>query len=130
MEILLCNLHYADADLPSYLSVDYERGTFNASACAWHENAQQDIVTITSKGSQSPSCSGSTCTPSGGNSGDSSPLSHGAVAGIAIAALVRVGILAEVLFFFIRRQRQKTTYKATPPEPNMSVLSGPVAPPE
>lgn len=58
-------------------------------------------------------------------------LSHGAVAGIAIAALVGVGILAAVLFFFIRRQRQKTAYKATPPETDVSVLSGPVhnAPP-
>lgn len=122
---------YTGADLPSYLSVDYERGTFNVSACAWHENAKQDIVTITSKDSQSSSCSGSTCTSSAGGSGDSSPLSHGAVAGIAIAALVGVGVLAAVLFFFIRRQRQKTAYKATPPEPDMSVLSGPVhnAPP-
>lgn len=42
-----------------------------------------------------------------------------------------MGILAAVLFFFIRRQRQKTAYKATPPEPDVSVLSGPVhnAPP-
>jgi hypothetical protein len=53
------------------------------------------------------------------------------VAGIAIAALVGVAILAAVLFFFIRRQRQKTAYKASLPETDVSVLSGPVhnAPP-
>jgi hypothetical protein len=124
-------LLYASTDLPSYLSVDYERGTFNVSACAWHENAEQDIITITSKDYTPTSCSGSTCSPGTSSSNDSSSLSHGAVAGIAIAALVGVGILAAVLLFFIRRQRQKTAYKATPPEPDVSVLSGPVhnAPP-
>ncbi|OOQ91259.1 peptidase aspartic [Penicillium brasilianum] len=115
----------------AYLSVDYERSTFNVSACAWHENAQQDIVTITSKDSATSSCSGGNCQSGNNDSGGSSMLSHGAVAGIAIAALVGVGILAAVLFFFIRRQRQKTAYKATPPETDVSVLSGPVhnAPP-
>lgn len=53
------------------------------------------------------------------------------MAGIAIAALIGVAIVAAVLFFFIRRQRQKSTYKATLPETDVSVLSGPVhnAPP-
>lgn len=53
------------------------------------------------------------------------------MAGIAIAALVGVAILAAVLFFFIRRQRQKTAYKASLPETDVSVISGPVhnAPP-
>ncbi|OKP09716.1 hypothetical protein PENSUB_4987 [Penicillium subrubescens] len=109
----------------AYLSVDYERGTFNVSACAWHENAEQDITTITSKDYKPTSSSGTS------SSDDSSSLSHGAVAGIAIAALVGVGILAAVLIFFIRRQCQKTAYRATSPEPDVSVLSGPVhnAPP-
>ncbi|KAJ5123271.1 hypothetical protein N7448_009368 [Penicillium atrosanguineum] len=115
----------------AYLSVDYERGVFNVSACAWNENAEEDIVTITSKDSDSAACSGNGCSSGGTGSDDSSPLSHGAVAGIAIAALVGVAILAAVLLFFIRRQRQKMAYKATPPEPDVSVLSGPVhnAPP-
>ncbi|KAF7125408.1 hypothetical protein CNMCM5793_001586 [Aspergillus hiratsukae] len=110
----------------AYLSADYERGVFNVSACAWNEGAEQNIVTIIPKDSDSSSCSGSGCSSSAGSSGDSSPLSRGAVAGIAIAALVGVVILAGVLFFFIRRQRQKAAYKATPPETSVSVLSGPV----
>ncbi|KAJ5670406.1 uncharacterized protein N7477_005769 [Penicillium maclennaniae] len=110
----------------AYLSADYERGVFNVSACAWDENAQENIVTITSKDSDSSACSGNGCSSGGSSSNDSSPLSQGAVAGIAIAALVGVAILAAVLFFFIRRQRQKAAYKATPPEPDVSVLSGPV----
>ncbi|KAJ6113554.1 hypothetical protein N7523_006871 [Penicillium sp. IBT 18751x] len=115
----------------AYLSADYERGVFNVSACAWNENAQENIVTITSKDSDSSACSGTGCSSGGNSSSGSSPLSQGAVAGIAIAALVGVAILAAVLFFFIRRQRQKAAYKATPPEPDVSVLSGPVhnAPP-
>lgn len=109
-----------------YLSADYERGVFNVSACAWNEGAEQNIVTIVPKDSDPSSCSGSGCSSSAGSSGDSSPLSRGAVAGIAIAALVGVVILAAVLFFFIRRQRQKAAYRATPPETSVSVLSGPV----
>ncbi|KAJ6084958.1 hypothetical protein N7499_004587 [Penicillium canescens] len=114
----------------AYLSADYERGIFNVSACAWDETAEEHIVTISSKDSDSV-CSGNACPSAGGSSDDSSSLSNGAVAGIAIAALVGVAILAAVLFFFIRRQRQKTAYKATPPETDVSVLSGPVhnAPP-
>ncbi|KAJ5831702.1 hypothetical protein N7474_000013 [Penicillium riverlandense] len=110
----------------AYLSVDYEHGVFNVSACAWNEDAEQNIVTITPKDSDSSTCSGSECSSSTGSSGSSSPLSRGAVAGIAIAALVGVAILAAVLIFYIRRQRQKAAYKATPPEPDESVLSGPV----
>ncbi|KAJ5278795.1 hypothetical protein N7478_004167 [Penicillium angulare] len=110
----------------AYLSADYERGIFNVSACAWTENAEQNIVTVSSKTSDSSSCSQSSCSSSASSGSASSPLSRGAVAGIAIAALVGVVVLAVVLFFFIRRQRQKNTYKATPPEPDTSVLSGPV----
>lgn len=114
-----------------YLSVDYERGVFNVSACSWNENAQQDIVTIEPKDSGLSTCSGSGCSSSSGSgssggSGSSSPLSRGAVAGIAIAALVGVIVLAAVFFFFVRRQRQKAAYKATPPEPDVAVLEGPV----
>jgi hypothetical protein len=110
----------------SYLSADYERGVFNVSACAWNEDAEQNIVTIRPQDSESSTCSGSECSSSAGSSEGSSALSPGAAAGIAIAALVGVVILAVVLFFFIRRQRQKAAYKATPPEPDVSVLSGPV----
>jgi hypothetical protein len=121
----------ACTNLFRYLSADYERGTFNVSACAWDEDAEENIVTITSKDSDSSACSGDACPSDGGNSDDYSSLSKGAVAGIAIAALVGVVILAAVLLFFIRRQRQKTASKASLPETDESVLSGPVhnAPP-
>lgn len=99
------------------------------SACAWDENAEEDIVTITSKDSDSSTCSGNTCTSSASSSNssdNSSSLSRGAVAGIAIAALVGVAILAVVLFFFIRRQHQKTANRATSPQPGMSEYFGPI----
>ncbi|CAI7592703.1 unnamed protein product [Penicillium bialowiezense] len=110
----------------AYLSADYERGVFNVSACKWDDDADQNIVTITSKDSKSSDCSGSECSADSDSEGSSSPLSRGAVAGIAIAALCGVVILAAIMFFFIRRQRQKTANKATPPESDVSVLSGPV----
>lgn len=96
------------------------------SACAWNEGAQQNIVTITPKGSDSSTCSSSECSSSTGTSGHSSSLSRGAVAGIAIAALLGALILAAAFLFFFRRQRQKAAYKAVEPEPDISVLEGPV----
>lgn len=101
------------------------------SACTWDANADQQVVTITSKDSQSSGCSGEECSSDSDHEGGSSPLSNGAVAGIAIAALCGVVILAAILFFFIRRQRQKAANKASLPESDVSVLSGPVhnAPP-
>lgn len=102
----------------SYLSADYERGTFNVSACAWNEGAQKNIVTIEPPGSSTSSSTGSP--------GSSSSLSKGAVAGIAIAAVVGAILIAILIWFCIRRQRQKSAYKATPPQSDPSVLTGPV----
>lgn len=110
----------------SYLSADYERGVFHVSACAWDDDADEQLVTITSKDADNSDCSGSYCSSESNSSGGWSQLSRGAVAGIAIAALCGVVILAVFLFFFIRRQRQKTANKATLPKSDVSVLSGPV----
>lgn len=103
----------------SYLSADYERGVFNVSACAWNEGAQKNIVTIEPPSSDSPGTGP-------GSSGSSSSLSKGAVAGIAVAAVIGTLLLAVLIWFCIRRQRQKSAYKATPPQSDPSVLTGPV----
>lgn len=104
----------------SYLSADYERGVFNVSACAWSEGVQKNIVTIEPPGSGSSSSSGT------GSSGGSSSLSKGAVAGIAVGAVIGAILLALLIWFCIRRQRQRSAYKATPPQSDPSVLTGPV----
>lgn len=96
---------------------------FNVSACAWNEDAEEDIVTVLSKDAESQSNSGS---ENGSGDSNSSSLSRGAVAGIAIAAVVGALALVAALVFFIRRQRQKSANKATPPESDFSVLSGPL----
>ncbi|KAJ5234172.1 uncharacterized protein N7469_003340 [Penicillium citrinum] len=121
----------------AYLSADYERGVFNVSACSWKEDAEENIVEITSKDADSSGCSGSKCTSSSGdgtgNSGNSSGLSRGAVAGISVGAAIGFFLLLGTVIFYIRRHRQKSKNKAIDPKPNVSVLSGPVhngGPPE
>ncbi|KAK7750152.1 hypothetical protein SLS62_007901 [Diatrype stigma] len=101
----------------AYLSADYERETFNVSACTWVEGADENIVTITSKDSDdSPSS----------DPGGSSPLSSGAIAGVVIGAVVFALIVAAVLVLIIRRQRKKSSYRMSKPSPDDSVITGPV----
>lgn len=106
----------------SYLSADYERGVFNVSACAWNEGTQKNIVTIDPPGSDSATSAGT----GSGSPGSSSSLSKGAVAGIAVGAVIGAILLAVLIWFCIRRQRQRSAYKATPPSSDPSVLTGPV----
>ncbi|XXH03417.1 hypothetical protein Hte_009819 [Hypoxylon texense] len=103
----------------AYLTADYERHTFNVSACTWNEGAQENIITILSPDSDSGSTPGS-----GGGSGSS--LGGGAIAGIVIGAIVFFLIVAAIVFLVIRRQRKKAAFAASQPEPDMSMLTGPV----
>jgi hypothetical protein len=113
----------------SYLSADYERKVFNVSACVWNEGAKENIVTITSKDSESDPDSSGGGSSSSGNSG--SKLSGGAIAGIVVAFLVVGILLAVALAFCILRKRRKWMSAgfrntAKTPEPDESVLKGPV----
>ncbi|KAI0164421.1 acid protease [Hypoxylon sp. FL1284] len=107
----------------AYLSADYERKTFNVSACVWNEGAQSNLVTITSTDPGSG--------PSSSSSSGSSSLGGGAIAGIVIGVVAFVAIIGALIALFIRRQRKKTAYAMADPEPDVSVLTGPVhnAPP-
>ncbi|OTB00872.1 hypothetical protein M426DRAFT_323986 [Hypoxylon sp. CI-4A] len=100
----------------AYLSADYERQVFNVSACTWVEGTQENIVTISSKDSNSD--------PSSASSGSS--LGGGAIAGIVIGVLVFVLLLGALIFLAIRRQRKKASYAISEPEPDASVIAGPV----
>ncbi|ETS73912.1 hypothetical protein PFICI_13778 [Pestalotiopsis fici W106-1] len=110
----------------AYLTADYERGVFNVSACTWNEGAEENIITILAKDSASDcsDCSSSSGDPSGGSSGNSR-LSGGAIAGIVVGAVLLV-LTAGIVAFFILRQRKKAAYAASEPEPDESVLKGPV----
>ncbi|KAK3372113.1 aspartic peptidase domain-containing protein [Podospora didyma] len=113
----------------AYLTADYERKTFNVSACAWNQGVQQNIVTITDPATGAGGATGG-WSPSSGNS-SSSNLSTGAIAGIAVACVV-VGILVALAFaIVILRKRRKRISRAfavsaRPPEPDESILKGPV----
>lgn len=85
----------------SYLSVDYERKTFNVSACSWTEGAQQNIVTITAK-DPLPGTNGG----AGGGGGGSS-LSGGAIAGIVVGAVLGALLIAGIFAVFLLRKRRK-----------------------
>jgi len=96
---------------------------FNVSACVWNEGAQANIVTITSKDGASGA--------SGGSSSSSSKLGGGAIAGITVACVVVGILLAAALAVFILRKRRKWmkagfAVAAADPEPDESVLKGPV----
>lgn len=108
----------------AYLTADYERHTFNVSACVWNEGAEENIVTITSADGDPGS------TPGSGGGGSSS-LGGGAIAGIVIGVIAFLVIVGALIFLLIRRHRKKSAYTSSPAEPAMSVLNGPVhnAPP-
>ncbi|KAI1773345.1 acid protease [Hypoxylon cercidicola] len=104
----------------AYLTADYERHTFNVSACTWNEGAQENIVTIPSIDSDS---GGSSSTAPGGGG---SSLGGGAIAGIVIGVIAFVIIVGAIIFLVIRRQRKKASYMRSEPEPDVAVLNGPL----
>ncbi|KAI0009995.1 acid protease [Xylariaceae sp. FL0662B] len=105
----------------AYLTADYERETFNVSACAWVEGAEENIVTIPSRDSNSGSSS-----TTGGSS-----LSGGAIAGIVVGAVIAALIVGAAIALIVRRRRKRAAYAVSEPQPDMSVITGPVhnAPP-
>ncbi|KAK7953559.1 hypothetical protein PG996_014451 [Apiospora saccharicola] len=112
----------------AYLSADYERGVFNVSSCTWNEGADENIVTIPSKDPSDSSDFGSgPRNGSGSGSGSSKPsLGGGAIAGIVVGAVAGLAVIAAAILFCRRRQRKKASYAASEPEPEESMLKGPV----
>ena len=115
--------------LHSYLTADYERHTFNISACTWEEGVEEDIMTILS--SQDDPDSGSD--PNSNSGSSSTSLGRGPIAGIAVGALAFLLLVAGAAVLCIRRQRKKSAYaaSASEPPPDPAVMTGPVhnAPP-
>ncbi|KAK0382871.1 hypothetical protein NLU13_8787 [Sarocladium strictum] len=106
----------------AYLSADYERKTFNVSACTWNSGAESDIVMIKPIGSGSDSQSES------GQSG--SGLSGGEVAGIVVGAVVGTVVilaLGACLFLRHRRRSKERAYNVTniSPRPSVTMVGGP-----
>ncbi|KAK4199485.1 aspartic peptidase domain-containing protein [Triangularia verruculosa] len=109
----------------AYLSVDYERKTFNVSSCVWNQGAEENIVAITS-----PDDPNADLDPSSSSS-SSSGFGGGAIAGIVVGAILGVALIAGAIALCFLRKRRKwigSTYAgaAKEPEPDESVLKGPV----
>ncbi|KAK0668400.1 aspartic peptidase domain-containing protein [Cercophora samala] len=107
----------------AYLSVDYERKTFNVSSCVWNQGTEENIIAITS-----PDDPDADLDPSNPSS-DSSNLSGGEIAGIVVGAVLGVALIAGGIALCFLRKRRKwigSTYAAKDPEPDESVLKGPV----
>jgi Eukaryotic aspartyl protease len=98
----------------AHLIVDYERGNFTVRPCVWTSDPEY-IVTIPSINSTtSTSTGGNSSTPTGGGGGSSQTttpgtsqsLSSGALAGIAIGAVViAAGILGAAFYFVYYKPR-------------------------
>lgn len=118
----------------SYLTADYERKVFNVSACVWNEGADENIVTILSKDSDSATSGGGDGGSGGGGGSSSSKRAHlggGAIAGIVVGCIAAVLIVAGIAAFVILRKRRKWMRRgyavaAPKPAPDESVLKGPV----
>lgn len=103
---------------------------FNVSACEWVQGADENIVTITSKDATSdPATSGSpsaTADPQDPKKG----LGGGAIAGIVVGVVAAILLAAALVFCLLRKRRKWMAqgFKKTrhTPEPDESVLKGPV----
>jgi hypothetical protein len=104
-----------------YLTADYERQVFNVSACTWIEGAEENLVTILSEEDEDAASEDGSSSGTGGSS-----LSGGEIAGIVIGSLVGLIIIGALIAFCIRRQRKKSAYAVSSPEPDMAVITGPV----
>ncbi|KFX89411.1 hypothetical protein V490_07044 [Pseudogymnoascus sp. VKM F-3557] len=111
----------------AYLSANYESKEFNVSACVWNEGAEENIVTLTSKDSNSSPSGGQS--PPGNTRGKQ--LSGGAIAGIVVACVAVLIVLVVAVTVVILRKRRKWmkagfAVPSTKPEVDESFLKGPV----
>ncbi|RSL72553.1 hypothetical protein CEP53_001055 [Fusarium sp. AF-6] len=99
----------------AYLTADYERHVFNVSQCTWDGGAEENLVTIFSKSSESNSNpdDGKNSDPSDDSSGDmaQNSLSTGAIVGIVIGVVAAIAAVVAVLIFRRRQQRAKQPQK-------------------
>lgn len=99
------------------MTVDYERGNFSVSQCTWQDGAPAQIESIVSSSySATPS---PTSSPTSDAATGSKKLSSGAIAGIAIGAVLVVAAAAGLAYFFfvVRRKRANAVNEEQPTHP-------------
>ncbi|KAI8680822.1 Peptidase A1 domain-containing protein [Fusarium sp. Ph1] len=110
----------------AYLTADYERHVFNISQCTWDGGADETLVTILPKSSQSGSNSdgGKDSDPSDDSSDNKAQnsLSTGAIVGIVIGVVAVIA--AAGAFFIIRRRRQSAKQAPNGPARNEETDTG------
>ncbi|KAJ3466473.1 hypothetical protein MRS44_004037 [Fusarium solani] len=110
----------------AYLTADYERHVFNVSQCTWDGVAEETLVTILPKSSQSGSNSdgGKDSDPSDDSSDNKAQnsLSTGAIIGIVIGVVAVIA--AAGAFFIIRRRRQSAKQAPNGPARNEETDTG------
>lgn len=87
------------------MTVDYDRGNFSVSQCAWQDGAPSQIESIVSSSyAATPSA---TSSPTSSAATSSKTPSSGAIAGIAIGAVAVVAAAAGLAYYFfvLRRKR-------------------------
>ena len=96
----------------AYLIVDYERANFTVAQAIFPDPlANANIVSISPPGQIEPSS-------------NSSELSKGAKAGIAVGCVALASLLAAMVFFLFRRRRQRHTRRTIGAHGNVSELHG------
>lgn len=106
----------------AYLSVDWERSYFNVSQAVFATPMPDPhIVTILSNNA--------TFNSTGNGSSQGPVLSGGAIAGIAIGAVVAIIAIALGIFLLIRRRRAANRPEGTSAPPDMSQSTSPVPDP-
>ena len=88
----------------AYLIADYERQNFSISQCTWDPGAKERIITIHPANVTSNSTA-SSASPSGGSGAHHRSLPAGAIAGIVIAALLALAVVALLIYGIYRRRR-------------------------
>jgi hypothetical protein len=86
------------------LTVDYERGNFSVSQCTWQDGAAPQIESILSSSYEAGSLPSPS--PTAKSTTNSKKIAPGAIAGIVIGALVVVGaVLGLIYYFFVYRRK-------------------------
>jgi hypothetical protein len=93
----------------AYLTVDYERGNFSVSQCTWDIEAEPDIATIHSLADSDDSSDPGDRTDATPPETPSDPkLFKGAIAGIVVASLIGLTLLAVAIWWYVRKRSRKT----------------------
>ncbi|TVY38218.1 Candidapepsin [Lachnellula subtilissima] len=99
----------------AYLITDYDRRNFSVSQCDWTPNSQQDIKAILPPSKSSSNSSSSSTAPLAPQK--SHGLGTGAIAGVAIAAvLALLGAALLIIFFKVLKPRRAKKAHAAPEE--------------